>query len=67
MPGDVERARLVAALRIEGVEPVAGREPDMLAVERDAVDVRDFGEGPVFADDLCLMFSCLILAARQRA
>ena len=53
MPGDVERAQLLAALRIEGVQPVAGREPDILAVERDAVDPFGLGEGPVFAGDLC--------------
>src|SRR5712672_3630181 len=54
MRGGVDRAQLVAALRIEAVQPVAGREPDMLAVERDSVDLFGRREGPVFADDLCL-------------
>ena len=54
MPGDVERAQLLAALGIEGVQPVAGREPDMVAVERDSMNLFGLGEGPVFADDLCL-------------
>jgi hypothetical protein len=53
MPGDVERVQLRAALRVEGVQPVARREPDVFAVERDSVDLLGLGEGSVFADDFC--------------
>src|SRR5579862_8464781 len=63
----IERTLLGAALRIEGVEVIAGREPDMFAVECDAVDPFRIGEGPIFADDFS--FGCLhssVLAARRR-
>jgi len=36
----------------EGHQAVAGREPDLLAVEADAADVLDAVEGAVFPDDL---------------
>ena len=51
MRGDVERARQLAARRIEGVELVAGCEPDMPAVEGDAMHLVDAREGSVFAED----------------
>ena len=37
MRGDIERAHRLAALGIEGVQPVAGRKPDVLPVVGDAV------------------------------
>src|SRR5262245_22045688 len=54
MPGHIERSQLLATLRIEGIQAVAGREPDVRAVERDAVDSFGLREGPVFADDISL-------------
>ena len=41
----------LAAVGIEGVQPVAGGEPDMLAVEGDAVHLVDAGKGAVLAED----------------
>ena len=52
MRRDVERALRLAARRIEGLQRVAGGEPDVLAVEGDAVHAVDAREGAVLADDL---------------
>ena len=46
----IERTDL-SARRIEGVQPVAGGEPDMLAVEGDPVHVVDARKGSIFAED----------------
>ena len=62
--GDGARHR--AGFRIEDVQPVAGREPDAAAVEGEAVDGVDAGEGTVFAEDFGRgVFHRSILAARQ--
>jgi hypothetical protein len=50
--GDVERAHRLAARRIEGVQLVAGREPDMPAVISDPMHAFDVRKGAVFVDDL---------------
>src|SRR5690606_29795015 len=49
----IDRARRLAACRIEGVQAVAGREPDLPAVVGHAVDGFDAREGPVLLDDFC--------------
>ena len=51
MRGDIDRAQRLAARRIEGVQPVAGGEPDVLAVIGDAMHLVDTRKGPVFAED----------------
>ena len=51
MRGDIDRAHRLAALRIEGVQLVAGRKPDVLAVERDAMHLVDAGKGAILAED----------------
>ena len=48
----VDGAHDHAAFGIEGVQPVARGEPDVLAVERQAMHVAGAGEGSVFAEDL---------------
>src|SRR5580704_2046146 len=48
----IDRAHDHAAFGIEGVEPVAGGEPDVPAVERQAMHVVGSGKGSVFAKDL---------------
>ena len=47
--GDSERARDLPAVGIKRVQPVAGGEPDPLAVEADPVHALDFGKRAVFA------------------
>jgi hypothetical protein len=51
MGGYVERSRNFATLGIESIQPVAGREPDLIAVEGDAGHVIDIWKGPIFSDD----------------
>src|SRR5918992_3191205 len=51
MRGDIDRAHRLAARRIEGVELVSGREPDLPTVMRDAMHVVDARKGPIFTDD----------------
>jgi hypothetical protein len=51
MRGDGDRAQHVPARRIEGVQPVSGREPDMPTVKRDPVHEVDARKGSVFAKD----------------
>ena len=46
MRGDIDRAHRLSALGIEGVQPVSGRKPDVLAVKRDAMHAVDPGKGP---------------------
>ena len=41
----------VTHVRIQGVQPVSGRKPDLLAVERDSVHVVDAWKGPILAED----------------
>jgi hypothetical protein len=51
-PGHVDGAHHPAARGIEHVDPIAGREPDVLAVEGDASHLVDAREGAIFVDDL---------------
>ena len=48
---DFNRAQRLAARRIEGVQPVSGSEPDLLAVIGDAMHVIDTRKGSIFTDD----------------
>src|SRR5687768_16324974 len=50
--GDVDRALHLAACRIDGVQLVARRKPDVLPVVCDAVHLVGARERPVFLDDL---------------
>jgi hypothetical protein len=50
--GAIERARELAALRIDGNESGPDGGPDVMAVVGDAVNVVGAGEGAVFAHDL---------------
>ena len=54
MRGDVDRAHLLAAFRVQGMQLFAGGEPDVLPVEGDAVYARRVVEGTVFANDFRL-------------
>jgi hypothetical protein len=51
MSGDIDRAHRFADRRIEGDQLVAGREPDVLTVERDAMHVVGTLKGPVLTED----------------
>src|SRR5688572_19035042 len=65
--GDIERARRVSTRRIEGIQLVSGRKPDVLAVERDPIHLVDTREGPIFADDFgSSLFHASILASWER-
>ena len=60
MRGDIDRAQRLPAGRIEGVQPVAGGKPDLLAVIGDPMPMRSTpGKGPysrmISAAD-CFMF-----------
>jgi hypothetical protein len=50
--GDIDRAHRLPARRIEGVQLVSGRKPDVLTVERDPVHVVDTRQGSILTDDL---------------
>src|SRR5262245_6648728 len=75
--GDIDRAQHLPARRIEGVQLVSGRKPDVLAVKRNAVHVVDTRKGSVFTDDfgcrsfhvspwrLCPFHRDTLLVARQ--
>src|SRR4051812_46331145 len=52
MRGDVDRPHRLAAGRIDRIQLVTGREPDVVAVEGDAMDLLGAFEGAVLADDL---------------
>ena len=49
---DVDRADHLAALGVEGDQPVAGGEPDALTIEGDAAHIGHVREWPVLANDL---------------
>jgi hypothetical protein len=51
MRGNVDRTQNLPVRRIEGVQPLSRREPDVLTVERDAVHCFDPRKGAVFLDD----------------
>jgi hypothetical protein len=63
---DVERADDFPRPGVERVQLLAGREPDALAVEADAVHAGDVGKGSVFVEDLggCV-FHVLILPGSE--
>src|SRR5262245_22057355 len=75
--GDSDGAQHLPARRIEGVQLVSGRKPDVLAVERNAVHVVNAGKGSIFTDDfgcrsfhvspwsLCRFHRDMLLVARQ--
>ena len=65
--GDIERAHRFPARRVDRVQRVAGRDPDIGAVIADTMHMRDIRKGAVFADDCrCCSFHAVILATRQR-
>jgi hypothetical protein len=51
MPGDIKRAHHLAARRVEGVQLVPGRKPDVLPVERDPMHLVDTRKGSILAED----------------
>jgi len=53
MRGDIERAHRFPARRVDRVQRVAGRDPDIGAVISDPSHIRDIRKGAVFADDFC--------------
>ena len=67
MRGDVEHGDDRAALRIEGVQPVAGGKPDVLPIEGDASHLIHVRKGAIFAKDFGLyVLHGITLSARQR-
>ena len=52
--GDVDRALHPATRRIEGVQLVTRRKPDMLTVVGHAMHLAGPGEGAIFTEDLGL-------------
>src|SRR5262245_37071345 len=65
--GDIDRAHGLSALRIEGVELVTGREPDVPTVERHAMHLVGTRKGAILTEDFgwgC--FHGATLVARQR-
>ena len=64
--GDIDRAHR-PALRIEGVQLVAGCEPHVPAVERHAMHLIGARKGSILAEDFgCGCFHVSTLVARQR-
>src|ERR1700676_1039185 len=51
MRGDLDRAHRLPARRIERVQLVSGRKPDLLTVIRDPTHAVDTRKGPIFTDD----------------
>ena len=52
MRGDIDRAHRLPARRIEGVQLVSGRKPDVLTVKRNPMHVVDTRKGSILTDDL---------------
>ena len=52
MRGDIDRAHRDAAGGVERIQFVAGRKPDVLAVEGQAMHMVGTGKGPIFAEDV---------------
>jgi len=50
--GDFDRAQRLPVRRIEGCQPVAGREPHVVTVIRDSANAVCVWKGPVLSDDL---------------
>ena len=65
MRGDIDRARRLAALRIEGVQLVAGGKPDVPTVKRHAMTRSAPGKRPYSRRISAAMFSCTRLVTRQ--
>ena len=53
MRGHIDRAHRLTGGRIEGVQPISGREPDVLTVIGEAVHAVDARKGTIFTDDFC--------------
>jgi hypothetical protein len=51
-PGDIDRAHGLAARRIEGVQLVSGRKPDMPTVKRNPTHVIDARKESMLTEDL---------------
>jgi hypothetical protein len=51
MRGDIDRAHRLAALRIERVQPVTGRKPDVMTIIRDPIDALGTRKGSILPDD----------------
>jgi hypothetical protein len=51
VPGDFERAHRFPARRIEGVQLVAGRKPDVPTVKRNPMHVVDTRKGSILTQD----------------
>ena len=58
MRGGIDRAHRLSARRIEGVQLVAGRKPDVLTVKRNPIHLVDPGKGAILTDD----FGCWIVS-----
>src|SRR5258708_15640368 len=66
MPGDIDRAHRLPARRIEGVQLVSGRKPDVLTVIRDPMHAVDTRKGSILTEDFgCRSFHASILVTRQ--
>jgi hypothetical protein len=51
MRGDIDRAHHLTARRIEGVQLVTGRKPDVLTVKRNPMHVVDIRKGSILTED----------------
>src|SRR5258708_13985314 len=51
MRGHIDRAQHLAARRIEGIQRVFGRKPDLLTVKRDPIHAVDSRKGSILTDD----------------
>jgi hypothetical protein len=49
--GDIDRPKRLPARRIEGVQLVAGRKPDVLTVERDPMHALDARKRSILTED----------------
>src|SRR5258708_5399745 len=66
LPGDIDRAHRLPARRIEGVQLVSGRKPDVLTVIRDPMHAVDTRKGSILTEDFgCRSFHASILVTRQ--
>src|SRR5215510_6354802 len=66
MRGDIDRAHHRSARRIEGVQPVSGRKPDVPTVKRDPMDLVGIRKGSILAEDFgCRSFHASILVTGQ--
>src|SRR6202040_1738882 len=64
--GDLNRAQHLPTRRIEGVQLVSARKPDVLTVKRNPVHAVDARKGSILTEDLgCRSFHASILVTRQ--